>query len=424
MELNTGLQPADKSTKPVPRRIGAYRLVRLLASLLMMTVASSGMFTTIIVLKPAMAEFGIGHGAGALPYTLYMIGFGFGNVIMGRVADRYGVALPALIGSVCLPLGLYLASQAVSLLWFCLILAVFCGLLGAAFSLGPLVADVSHWFRARRGLAVGLVISGSYLGGAFWPALLQHWVDSYGWRETFVLQAQICALLMLPLTCALYRRPLIEDDYIDAEALATLRRPLGLSRNTLQGCLCVAGIGCCVAMSMPQVHIVPYVTGLGFTPLQGATMLSLMLGFGIFSRITSGWMSDHIGGLKTLILGSVLQALVIIAFLFADTLSALYFTSAAFGLAQGGIVPSYSIIIRRYFPAAEAGWRIGLSFVFTIAGMAFGGWVAGALYDLSGSYTLSFLNAIAFNLLNLAIAASLLLRGRGQERWQPGAAQA
>ena len=392
--------------------LGGYRIVRLLAALSMMTVASSGMFATIIVLKPAIAEFGIGRGQGALPYTLYMVGFGIGNVIMGRIVDRFGIVLPALVGSIALPLGLVLASQSQSLLWLCLILAVFCGFLGAGFSFGPMVADISHWFTARRGLAVGIVISGSYLGGAIWPPLLQFWVDAHGWREAFVTQAWICAALMLPLTCVFYRRPMIADDLSGTQTHHTMQQPLGMSKNLLQGCVCLAGIGCCVAMAMPQVHIVPYVTDLGFKPLHGANMLSLMLGFGIISRIVSGWISDHVGGLVTLMLGSGLQMLVLLAFMVADSLTALYLTAVAFGLSQGGIVPSYSFIIRRYFPATEAGWRIGTAFVFTISGMALGGWLAGVLYDISGSYALSFLNAIVFNLMNLAIAGNLYMRGR------------
>ncbi len=412
MDLDNGLHPTRSLPDAAPRQLGTYRLIRLLASLLMIAIASSAMFATIIVLKPVIEEFGIGHGAGALPYTLFMIGFGLGNVIMGRLADKHGVALPALIGSINLPLGLYLASQSQSVLWFSITLALFCGLLGSAFSLGPLVADISHWFKARRGLAVGLVVSGSYLGGAIWPPLLQHWIDTYGWRYAFEIQAILCAALMLPLVLALYRRPQITDDAETDGQRDALQRPLGMKKSTLQKRLNIAGIGCCVAMAMPQVHIVPYVTGIGFSALQGASMLSLMLGFGIFSRILSGWISDHIGGLKTLILGSAMQAMVILAFIFADTLSALYLASIAFGLAQGGIVPSYSIIIRRFFPAAEAGSRIGMSFVFTILGMALGGWLAGVLYDLSGSYTLSFLNAFAFNILNLAIATRLLQRSK------------
>ncbi|MBT5810798.1 MAG: MFS transporter, partial [Rhodospirillaceae bacterium] len=181
---------------------------------------------------------------------------------------------------------------------------------------------------------------------------------------------------------------------------------------SVQTLICAAGVGCCIAMSMPQVHIVAYAIDLGFTAARGAEMLSLMLGFGIISRLTSGWISDRIGGFRTLILGSTLQMMVLPTFLLADTLSALYLASAAFGLSQGGIVPSYALISRVVFPINDAGWRISAALLSTLVGMAVGGWMAGALYDLTGSYTISFLNGGAFNAINLAIAVTLYLRAR------------
>ena len=392
----------------------------MLCALALMTMSSGAMYATIVVLNPITAEFGIGRGAGALPYTLFMVGFALGSVGLGRVADRVGILAPALLGGLCLPAGLLLASQAHSLWPFCLSLAVLCGLFGFAFSFGPMVADISHWFTERRGLAVGIVISGTYVGGAIWPPIVQHWIDTEGWRAAFTNLAYLSAAIMLPLALVFYRRAPIED--ASAAASRMLERPLGLSRGVLQSCLCVAGTGCCVAMAMPQVHIVPYVVDLGLAAMRGAEMLALMLGFGIISRVVSGWLSDRIGGLKTLLVGSVLQAGCLVGFLFADTLTALYIMSAAFGLSQGGIVPSYTIIVRRFFPAGEAGWRIGLILMFTVAGMALGGWLAGFLYDLTGSYTASFMNAIAFNVLNMAIAGNLLARTRGWGQPRPGPA--
>ena len=289
------------------------------------------------------------------------------------------------------------------------------GFFGASTTFAPLVADISHWFTARRGLAVGIVICGSYVAGALWPPILQHYIDTVGWRQTFIGFGLLNLLVLLPLSLCLWRRPIdcrpnrcpLQDEAGQAPA-----RPLQFPKGTLQCLICAAGIGCCAAMAMPQVHIVPYATEFGHAPARAAEMLSLMLGFGIVSRLLSGWISDRIGGLKTLLLGSTLQALVLAAFLTADSLMSFYLISIAFGLSQGGIVPSYAIIIRRYFPARDAGWRIGLTLLFTVIGMALGGWMAGALYDLTGSYTVSFLNAIAFNLMNMAIAFVLLRRGR------------
>ncbi|MCP5151019.1 MAG: MFS transporter [Ectothiorhodospiraceae bacterium] len=388
-----------------------YPVTRLIVALVLMTIGGAGMYSSVLVLEPAAVEFGTGRGLGSMPYAFFMVGFGLGGVFMGRLADRFGILVPAFIGSAALPLGFALASGAGSMLEFCLILGAFSGFLGASFVFAPLVSDISHWFHARRGLAVGIVISGSYMAGALWPPILQHWFDLQGWRETFADLAWVTGCSLLPLSLALAPRPPTSHAVGGGgRPVVVGARPLGFTPNMLQCLVCVAGIGCCVAMAVPQVHIVPYVLDLGHPAARGAEMLSLMLGFGVVSRVVSGWLSDRIGGLRALLVGSSLQALVLVAFLGADTLVSLYAVSIAFGLSQGGIVPSYAIIVRTFFPPGEAGWRIGAALLFTIGGMALGGWMAGALFDLTGSYTVPFVNAIAFNVLNMAIAALLLAR--------------
>ena len=388
----------------------SYPVIRLVAALTLMTIGGSGMYSAIMVLEPAALEFSSGRGGASLPYASFMAGFAVGGVVMGRVADRYGILLPALLGSLALPAGFLLCVQATSILHLCVVLAVLCGFLGAAFSFGPLVADTSLWFTARRGLAVGIVISGNYLAGAVWPPILQHYFDQQGWRATFNDLSWFTLCTMLPLSLLLTRQPPKKNIQDAAVHPADDHRPLAMTPLNLQCLICAAGMGCCVAMAMPQVHIVPYVLDLGHPAARGAEMLGLMLGFGVISRVGSGWLSDRIGGLKTLLIGSGLQTVVLIAFLGSESLAWLYGVSIAFGLSQGGIVPSYAIILRTFFPVAEAGWRIGLALFFTIGGMAVGGWIAGALYDLTGSYTASFINAIAFNIFNLIIAQALLRR--------------
>ena len=363
-----------------------------------------------MVLEPATREFNIGRGGGALPYTMYMVGFGLGNIFLGKWVDRTGIAVLALLAAFSLPTGLYLASMANGLWPFVITLTLLCGFLGGAFAFGPLVADISKWFDKRRGLAVGIVISGSYVAGALWPPILQVWFDEYGWRQSFVYLATVCAATMLPLSLIYFCQTSSGDHNNLSKNATASQRPLGLSTKQLQCTLCFAGIGCCAAMAMPQIHIVPHAIDLGFDARDGANMLSLMLGFGIISRISSGWISDKIGGVRTLLLGSGLQGLVIFSFLFIDTLTGLYAVSIAFGLSQGGIVPSYTLIIRKFFPANEAGSRIGLVFVSTIGGMALGGWMAGMLFDLTGSYTVSFINAIVFNAINFGIAVFIQIK--------------
>ncbi len=401
-----GATPVDVSS------VGAYAIVRLFASLGLMTVGIVAMYVGVVALKPIADEFGISRGVGSLPYALFMLGFGVGNILHGRIADRHGTMVSALIGSIALPAGLILSAQAETLWQFFAAIGLLAGMLGSAAVFAPIIADISYWFTGRRGLAVAFVLSGSYLGGAIWPPVLQYLIDASGWRAAFVTVGYICLAAMVPLSALLYRKPAHLLAAKSRPRESRFARPLSFAPNTLQCTLCLAGIGCCVGMSAPQVHIVAYATDLGFSAQRGAEMLSLMLGCGIISRLASGWISDRVGGLRTLLLGSGLQGVVLAAFLAADNLTALYIVSACFGLSQGGVVPSYAIIVRTFFPAGEAGWRIGATFFFTIIGMALGGWLAGFLYDLTGSYTVSFINALAFNAMNFLIVAFLLTRAR------------
>ena len=389
-----------------------YPLIRLTTALALMTLGCSAMYAGVMVLEPLALELGTGRGNSSLIYGSFMIGFALGGVFMGRLADRMGIMIPALIGSLALPAGFYLAAHASSILEISLAFSLLCGFLGSSFSMAPLIADISHWFSRRRGLAVGIAFSGSYVAGAIWPPILQRMFDAQGWRESFIDLALLTLILMALLSLLLYPRPPMNEQQPETGSVDSKSANSLVSGGTLQSLIYLAGFGCCVAMAMPQIHIVPYVMDLGHPAIRGAEMLGLMLGFGVISRIGSGWLSDRIGGLATLLLGSALQLAVLIAFLTGNSLIFLYGISIAFGLSQGGIVPSYTIILRAFFPPEQAGWRISTSFLFTVAGMAFGGWIAGLLYDLTGSYTVSFLNAIGFNILNLWIAASLLKKHR------------
>ncbi len=337
-----------------------------------------------------------------------MIGFGIGGVLMGRLSDRFGVMVPVLIGGMCLGLGLVAAGHSGSLMQFALAQGLLIGLLGIAATFAPLVADTSMWFTRRRGIAVAICASGNYLGGAIWPPVLQYFFDTSGWRATYTGAGVFIMLTMIPLAFALRRRPPVPESVTGEMSLQ--RKNLDIPPNVLLGLLCVAGVSCCVAMSMPQVHIVAYCGDLGFAAARGAEMLSVMLAFGVVSRLASGWICDRIGGLKTLLLGSGLQGVALLLFLPFDGLVSLYVVAALFGLFQGGIVPSYAIIVREYFPPAEAGAKVGIVIMCTLLGMALGGWITGVIFDFTGSYRAAFLHGIGWNVLNMTIAASLLYR--------------
>ncbi|MGB6104420.1 MAG: MFS transporter [Pusillimonas sp.] len=401
-----------------------YAWMRLVVSLLLMTLGGSGMYSVTVVLPQIQAEFGISRSDASLPYTLTMLGFGLGGILMGRLSDRFGVLVPIVVGTLGLSAGFIWAGSASTLWQFNLAQGLLIGLLGTAASFAPLVADTSQWFTRRRGIALAICMSGNYLAGAVWPPILQHFIDSVGWRQTYVGVGVFCLLAMLPLALVYRRRPpsvatgaasqpaRAQKRFVLEAARFDPARPLGFTPATLQTLLCIAGVACCVAMAMPQVHIVAYCGDLGFGAARGAEMLSLMLGLGIVSRLASGWISDHIGGLRTLLLGSVLQGIALLMFLPSKGLVSLYLISAMFGLFQGGIVPAYALIVREYFTPKEAGARVGTVLMATLFGMALGGWMSGAIFDLSGSYQAAFVNGIAWNLLNISIIGFLLYRAR------------
>jgi MFS family permease len=394
-----------------------YAWIRLTISLALSTISGIGLWSAVVVLPAIETEFGIGRGGASLPYTATMVGFALGGVLMGRLADRFGIMVPLIAGSLILGCGFIMAGFATDYWQFVVAQAVFIGMLGSSVTFGPLVADVSLWFLRKRGIAVAIVASGNYLAGAVWPPILQYGIESVGWRQTYIGIGIVCLVTMLPLALLLRERAPAAQSAAPGNTHIAPDNPLP-APPYLQGLLLLAGLACCVAMSMPQVHIVAYCGDLGYGPARGAEMLSLMLALGVVSRLASGLIADRIGGLGTLILGSTLQCVALLFYLPFDGLMSLYIVSALFGLSQGGIVPSYALIVRDYYPAREAGTRISLVFTATVIGMALGGWMSGAIYDLTGSYQAAFINGIVWNFLNMAIAAWLLFdRARLRERF-------
>jgi MFS family permease len=329
-------------TTPIAELDGAAAWRRLTAAVTLAAIGGVGLWSSVVVLPTVEAEFGVDRGGASIPYTATMVAFAIGGAVMGRLVDRFGIMLPLIFGSVMLGVGYVVAANTDSYWGFVVVHAVLIGGLGASCTFAPLVADISHWFVKRRGIAVAIVASGNYLSGTIWPLILQPAIETIGWRYSFMGIGVLCIVTMVP----------------------------------------------------------------------SALLMSLMLGFGIVSRLASGFIADRIGGVGTLILGSTLQCLALMLYLPFDGLASLYVISALFGLSQGGIVPSYALIVRQYFPAREAGGRIGLVLMASVIGMAIGGWMSGEIYDLTGSYQAAFLNGIAWNLLNMSIAIWLLLSRR------------
>jgi MFS family permease len=383
--------------------------------MLLGTIGSIGFWGVVVILPEVQAEFGVDRSDASMPYTLTMVGFAAGNVLIGRYVDRLGIVVPIIAAAVAMGIG-FAGASAVQNIWlFALLQGVFIGI-GTAASFGPLIADVSHWFLKRRGVAVALCACGNYIGGTIWPLVVQALMDANGWRFTYLVIAVVVVVTMVPLALMLRRPPPMMDEIPVADAstpVATDRKTIDLSQRSLMILLSIAGIACCVAMSMPQVHIVAYCADLGYGAARGAEMLSLMLAGGAVTRVVSGFIADYIGGVRTLLIGSVLQGLALLFYLPFDGLMSLYVISLMFGLAQGGIVPSYAIIVREYMPARVAAERVGFLIMMTIVGMAFGGWTSGWIFDMTGSYQAAFLHGIAWNVLNAGIMVMILFRSKG-----------
>ena len=385
----------------------SYAWLRLVAALALGTIGSIGMWSFVVALPAVQAGFGVARADASLPFTLTMMGFGLGGVVMGRFADRHGIVWPVVIGALALGAGYALSGVAANITQFALAQGLIG--LGSSATFGPLMSDISHWFARRRGIAVAVASCGNYLAGTLWPPVIQHFIASDGWRTTHIAIGLLCVATMLPLILLL-RRPPPRAPAVETIAGGGARGSLGVSSTTLMVLLCIAAVGCCVAMAMPQVHIVAYCGDLGYGPARGAEMLAAMMGFGIISRIGCGFLADRIGSLETLLIGSALQGFALFLYLWFDGLVSLYVISALFGLFQGGIVPMYAIIVREQFSPSETGVRLGVVLMASLTGMALGGWMSGAIFDLTGSYRAAFLNGLAWNVLNGGIVLWLLLR--------------
>ncbi|MCA8868699.1 MAG: MFS transporter [Rhodobacteraceae bacterium] len=390
-----------------------YSWFRLGITLVIAMVGNVGIWAIVVVMPAIQSEFGIDRSGASLPYTATMLGFALGNLVIGRWVDRFGITI-SLIGA-ALAIGVGFGGAAlIDSAWMFSVMQFIVGF-GTAAGFAPLIADISLWFQRRRGIAVAITASGNYLSGAIWPMILSGLLAGGGWRMAYMVIAATSVLVLIPLALLLRRRVPAEAILASDAAGEIRRRRSAFNPRQLQYLLALAGIGCCVAMAMPQVHIVALCVDLGFGAAVGAEMLSLMLLGGVASRLVSGLLADWLGGVYTLLIGSVLQCIALFLYLPFNGMASLYVVSLVFGLSQGGIVPSYAIIVREYMPAREAGQRVGFVIMATIVGMALGGWMSGYIYDLTGSYQMAFLNGIAWNFLNIGIVLLILFR-KGETR--------
>ena len=402
---------------PAPASIETpYGWAVITASVLLMTVGTAGFYVTVVGLKIIATEFDWPRWVPSAAYSFALLGTGLGGIWMGKWTDRIGMMWPTIFGALAVVAGALLAARAGDRWTFLAVHGILIGFFGGGAMFSPLVANATRWFDKRRGVAVAAVVSGQGLAGAVFAPVFRWLIDTEGWRATFDAYALFCLVTLIPLAIVLRPRPPAANEQSGGggESSQSDGRVLGLSPARVAWTLNFAIIGCCVAMAMPMVHVPAHASDVGHSGKHAALMLTLLLGCGFLSRLVWGWVSDRIGGLPTLVTGSICQAAALTLFLFVDSLVGLYLISGFFGLAFAGIVPSYTVILRRHFPLAESGGRVGVIYLYGTIGMALGGWLGGAIFDLAGSYFTAFLVGIAFNLLNLVLVVPLFRRERRQ----------
>jgi MFS family permease len=381
------------------------------ATLAVMSVAFGAPYVAVVALKEIAGELGGARTVPALCYSLAWLGTAVGGVVMGHAAERFGLRATAIFGGAMIALGLLVASRGTPVALY-LSHGVLIGLLGLGSINAPAYVYVSRWFDRRRGTALALISSGSYVAGAIWPSLFEGSIASLGWRHTMILFAAVELVLVLPTAWFFLDpppgpelAPAFSGDRSPAE-----RRVMGLNANLVLALIAAASFLCCVPMAMPQGHLIAFCTDLGFRPETGAAMLSVLLGTAFFSRQFWGWISDRIGGLKTVLASSLCQALALAALQLTQDETGLFTVSAFFGFGFSGLIPAYVMAIRELFPAAEASWRVPIMMLCSGTGMAVGGWLAGALYDHYGFYGAAFAAGLFANIFNLAIIGFLAAR--------------
>lgn len=386
-----------------------------LATLLILAISFGAPHIVNVALKDVAAELGGRRSIPSAANALAWLGTGVGGLAMGWVADRFGIRWTVMGGAVMVCMGLAISTLGGA--WHLWIgHGLLMGLLGTAGINAPLYVYVTRWFDKRRGTAVALIASGQYAAGAFWPPLFERSIAYYGWRNTMLGFAVVIASLVLPLALVFLKAPPKAPEDLPRAAGSVPGQVFGLPAGLAFVMLAIASFLCCVPMAMPQAHLIAFCGDLGLTASRGAAMLSLLLVCAFFSRQFWGWLSDRIGGLATLVTCSAAMAMAMVGFLVTQDEAGLFFIAAAFGLGFSGLIPAYMLTARQLFPASQASWRMPMLLLTGTAGMAFGGWSAGFIYDQSGSYLPAFATGLVANVLNLAILATLMLFSQRSRR--------
>jgi MFS family permease len=384
-----------------------YGWVVVFASAMMMAFGFGTLVCVSVFLKPLEAEFGWTRGQTALAYSSAAFLAGFGGILMGRLVDRVQPWPLLLMGALMIGGAQMLLSRIGALWQLYAIYGLMAGMLGNGAILTPVMANVGFWFERQKGLAIGAVMMGQSLGAAAVPYFARYLVEAGDWRQAYVTLGWLAWAILIPMAF-LVRQPPSLAAAKTASRMAPVDAAAAISPAALTAALCCAIVFCCTCMSIPIVHVYPLVVERGIAPGTAATVMGLFMVTSAVGRIGIGKVADHIGGLRALWLASAGQTLTIYGFAGLDGLPALYTVAILFGLAYGGVLPSYAIVVREMIPAHRVGTALGLVFFFGNIGMATGGWLGGAVYDWSGGYNASFAAGALSGMVNLIVVGSLI----------------
>lgn len=379
------------------------------AVLAITTVSFGCAWITPVALTEIAREMGGVRTVPALAGSIAWLGAGIGGILMGRMYRSFGARTIVISGSAMLAAGLAVSTLGASAP---LLIGhgLFIGLLGIGAVNAPMYIYISQWFDKRRGSALALISSGSYLAGALWPPVFERLITSFGWRQTMLMYGVVVVVVVVAIAVVFLKRPPVVSASSGGSSEAGSRFRMRLPPNVAFAVLCAAAVLCCIPMAMPQQHMVAFCGDLGISRSTGAFLLSVLLGTAFLSRQVGGWVSDKLGGLRTIFYCSAAQAIALAGFLFTQTEAGLFFVAGVFGLGFSPIVPAYALAVRELFDVKEAYWRIPTILFFTASGMAIGGWLAGYLYDIFGTYQVAFATGVAANIGNFALIGFLTWR--------------
>lgn len=389
------------------------------AAFSMQMVFSGIHFSFGVFLKPIAEEFQWGRGATAFAYTLLWWVSSPAGLFLGWLSDRIGTRKILIFGVVIFGLGIFLSSRIQNLWEFYLYFGLLAGI-GKAADRAPLLSAILQFFRRRKGLAVGITLSGTGVGTLLFPWLARYVMSVADWRTAFAVMGLLSWLILLPAACVI-RKPKpgeAEPESDDARTNHTDAKGIlgredrewtvsGVLKNRVFWLFVGTGLACCVSHSLPLAHIVAYASDRGITDLRAASILGVIGVSAAAGRLIWGAASDIIGARKTVFCCITLQTLAMFLVAFANSLPAFYLFAIGFGLAYGGVLPLYAVVTRELFGMRRFGTAYGMHSFVTSAGMGGGGIVGGYLFDFSGSYFVPFMTSTVLGLIASGLAAYL-----------------